>query len=113
MAYKDSKALGASLGLQKSEKKTSVEKSSPASEVSTPKSNSAENAPIVAPETPSTTSTDLFPSKQNAVTKNRVMTMKVKTSEHERWKKAAKSVGVSLTSFIETVVNDYCDRNSL
>lgn len=39
--------------------------------------------------------------------------MLVKESDNERWRNAAKSYGVSLTRFIETVLNDYCDRNDL
>lgn len=37
----------------------------------------------------------------------------VKESERERWREAAKRYDVSLTQFIETVVNDFCERDGL
>lgn len=107
MAYKNSKDLGATLGLGKH-----VEPKKPSA------TSQETNSPTVSSDPIKTTQYDkveaigdLFPKKASA--KDKIITMKVHSYEYERWKKAAKKIGVSMTVFAETVLNDYCDRNNL
>lgn len=55
----------------------------------------------------------LFESKDGAETKATRIQLAVRESDSERWRKAAKRYDVSLTRFIETVLNDFCERNGL
>lgn len=53
----------------------------------------------------------VFPTK--AVAKSKRLNFAVYQDEAKRWTKAAKMMGVSLTVLIETVMNDFCDRNKI
>lgn len=68
--------------------------------------------PVVKKPPKNTQTSDLFP-KSKGETKNRQIVIRVQQSEYDRWSTAAKRNGVSLTVFIETVLNDFCDRNDL
>lgn len=107
MAYKNSKDLGATLGLgkptaPKNSSATVQESSNPTVSSDPIKTTQCDKIEAIG---------DLFPKKASA--KDKIITMKVHSHEYERWKKAAKKIGVSMTVFAETVLNDYCDRNNL
>lgn len=55
------------------------------------------------------TSGSLFPSKTE--TKDTTVSIRVTSSEYNRWKCAARDNDVSFTVFLETVLNDFCNNN--
>lgn len=55
----------------------------------------------------------LFAGKSRESVKTRTMTIRVYPEEADRWKAAAEKLGVPVTVFIETVLNDFCDHNKL
>lgn len=109
MAYLSADDLGASLGLgPQPGKQVSRERK--------PQSAAKHNSEAIEKDPVSDDLSDVTPKlfdKVKQPVKDYNLTIRIYGYEIARWKKAAKQVGVSTTEFIETVINDYCDRNSL